>query len=56
MDRRFLLRSGAALVVAGAAPALAANASSEDTRLRRLLDSFWEADLDEAPEGHHPWP
>ncbi|HEY8615926.1 DUF885 domain-containing protein [Phenylobacterium sp.] len=50
MHRRTLLRSGAAFVVAGAAPAWAAPAGAEDARLRRLLDAFWEADLDEAPE------
>ncbi|WP_374471146.1 DUF885 family protein [Phenylobacterium sp.] len=50
MDRRFFLRSSAALLIAGAAaPAWAQGLTGEDARLRALLDAFWEEDLDESP-------
>ena len=51
MDRRVFLTSAAALAATWAgAPPIAMAATPEDARLRAILDSFWEADLDEAPQ------
>src|SRR5215217_4340268 len=50
MDRRQFFQGSSALVaIVTAGPALAA-AGSEDTKLRALLDAFWEEDLDASPE------
>lgn len=51
MDRRIFLSGTAALAAAWAgAPPVALAATPEDARLRAILDAFWEADLDEAPQ------
>lgn len=48
MNRRQLLQSAALAGLAAAAPALAAE--TEDSRLRTLLDAFWEEQLDASPQ------
>jgi uncharacterized protein (DUF885 family) len=51
MDRRQLLFGAAASVpLWGAASTLAAQPGARDGELRALLDTFWNADLDAAPE------
>ncbi|WP_293900530.1 DUF885 family protein [Phenylobacterium sp.] len=46
MDRRVFLQAAGAAVLAGPAAAQ----SSEDARLRGLLDTFWEEIVDDSPE------
>ena len=51
MDRRqFLFGAAASAPLWGAASALAAQPGARDAELRALLDTFWNADLDAAPE------
>lgn len=49
MDRRLFLQGAAAGALAAATPALA-QGQAEDAKLRAMLDRFWEAQLDDAPE------
>ncbi len=50
MNRRQLLQSAAATALVASRPARALLPDSEDTRLRALLDSFWEETLDHGPQ------
>jgi len=49
MDRRLFLQGAAGAALATAMPA-AAQAQTEDARLRTLLDRFWDEQIDESPE------
>jgi uncharacterized protein (DUF885 family) len=49
MDRRLFLQGAAGTALATAMPA-AAQAQTEDGKLRALLDRFWDEQVDESPE------